>query len=87
MTDTELIAKIAAKVAKMSMSHGMYVSKSTIIMDLDCVHFGCCPLKLQELLDANDLNLAHDVFGINRHLDTKTGKLKGFFHPRLAVPQ
>ena len=41
-------------------------------------------LDLQKLLDFDDLNFAHDSFGIHRHIDRKTGLLKDCFLPRCS---
>lgn len=56
-------------------------------MDLCAVHANGCPINFDVLLAADDLNFAHDVFGIVRHLDRTTGKLGNFYLPRFAVPQ
>jgi hypothetical protein len=51
-------------------------------MDLSaCIAQGC-NLKLNELLNADDFNFCHDVFGISRHINRDTGKLENFFVPR-----
>lgn len=57
------------------------------MMDVTAVHANGCPLRLRELLLADDFNFAHDVFGIRRHLNRATGKLDGGFVPRFAVPE
>ena len=36
----------------------------------------------EELAEADDFNLAHDVFGIHRHIDEATGELRDCFVPR-----
>ena len=48
-----------------------------------------CPLLLREMLNsqARDEDVLHDVFGIARHLDRETGKLKDCFLPRFADPE
>lgn len=53
-------------------------------MDIAATHANGCPLRLYELRDADDFNFNHDVFGIRRHIDRKTGKLSGCFVPRFA---
>lgn len=53
-------------------------------MDITATHANGNPLRLSDLLDADDFNFAHDVFGISRHLDRDTGKLTGFFRPRFS---
>lgn len=56
-------------------------------MDILATHLNGCPLKLQELLDADDVNFAHDTFGIRRHINRETGKLEDFFDPRYSQPE
>jgi hypothetical protein len=55
-------------------------------MDICATHLNGCPLKLEELLAADDMNFAHDVFGIRRHIDRTTGELQDCFVPRYAAP-
>ncbi|WP_312599640.1 hypothetical protein [Brevundimonas sp.] len=55
-------------------------------MDLTACHANGCPLDLVRLAAADNFNLAHDVFGIARHIDRRTGKLGDFFRPRHAMP-
>jgi hypothetical protein len=57
----------------------------SISMDIEACHECGNPLRLQELLDTDDGNFAHDVFGIQRHLDRDTGKLKDCFLPRYSL--
>ncbi len=59
----------------------------TISMDVTACHANGCPLDLEKLLDAPDFDFAHDVMGIRRHIDRKTGKLGGCFVPRCAADQ
>ncbi len=42
------------------------------------------PLRLADLLAADDFNFAHDVFGIMRHIDRRTGRLDNHFVPRFC---
>ena len=56
-------------------------------MDVSACHCNGCPLDLEELLVAEPFELAHDVAGIHRHLDRKTGKLLDHFLPRYARKQ
>ena len=53
-------------------------------MDIKATHLSC-PLKLEELLKADDFNFCHDVGGIMYHIDRETGTLKDCFFPRFAV--
>ena len=58
--------------------------KSTIMMDVSAAHIKY-PLDLEGLLNAEDFDFIHDVAGINRHIDRKTGDLKDCFLPRFAI--
>lgn len=53
-----------------------------LIMDLAAVH-ARCPLRLAEMAAADDADLMHDIIGIRRHLDRRTGELRRFA-PRFA---
>lgn len=53
-------------------------------MDITAVHLNGNPLQLEKLLKADYFNFAHDVFGINRHIDRNTGKLLNHFSPRYS---
>lgn len=52
-------------------------------MDLENAHKDV-GLALDKLLEADDLNFAHDVMGIQKHMNRSTGKLEDFFVPRYA---
>jgi len=55
-----------------------------LLMDVTACHANGCQLQLDELLAAGDGDFAHDVFGIHRHIDRRTGTLTGCFLPRYA---
>jgi hypothetical protein len=54
-------------------------------MDIEAAHCNGNPLKLKELLEADDSNFMHDVLGIRRHINRKTGELEDCFVPRYAA--
>ena len=58
--------------------------KCTAFMDITICHSEAIELKLEELLNAPLGSFAHDVFGINQHLDHGTHKLTDCFLPRYA---
>lgn len=62
----------------------IYSDRIEADMDISAVH-ARCPLRLADLLDADDFNFAHDLHGIRRHLNRQTGKLERFFLPRFAA--
>lgn len=81
--DTE--SAIAKRAVAMATKHGIDYKQMDVIMDIDACHSNGCPLKLGELLKADDFNFAHDVFGIRQHIDRQTGKLQNCFDPRYAA--
>lgn len=81
-SEKAIIAVIAARAVFAAYRVGVVYDIVTASMDITAVHSNGCRLRLQELLDADDFNFAHDVFGIKRHLDRTTGKLQDCFVPR-----
>jgi hypothetical protein len=61
------------------------IDKLACDMDLTACHNNGNPLKLENLLNADDGNFAHDVVGINHNLNRKTGKLENCFSPRYSL--
>lgn len=62
---------------------GIEYTRTEVLMDLTATHH-TCPLKMEELAKADDFDFAHDVFGIRRHLNRRTGQLEDCFLPRFA---
>jgi len=60
-----------------------YTDKLSMMMDIDFANRDC-PLKLKELLTADDGNFYHDIIGIRNNLNRKTKKLENCFLPRYA---
>ncbi len=54
-------------------------------MDITAVHNNGNPLKLNDLLNANDFNFFHDVAGIIKNINRSTGKLENYFLPRFSA--
>lgn len=63
-----------------------YRTRLELVMDITATHANGNPLRLDDMLIGSDMDLLHDVYGIHRHLDRRTGKLGGFFVPRFSVP-
>ncbi len=80
----DLIVKRAVKFFKINDNEREPIE---IEMDIIATHLNGNPLRLEDLLLANDFNFVHDIFGIYRHLDRTTGKLKDFFSPRYSAPK
>jgi hypothetical protein len=82
--ETQIAVKIAQRAVTMAKEIGVEYSQMTALMDIEATHSNGCPLKLQELLDADNPNFAHDVFGIRANINRKTGKLENCFLPRYS---
>ncbi|MDD5106076.1 MAG: hypothetical protein PHC49_10715 [Desulfuromonadaceae bacterium] len=85
-TTTEEATKIAAIVARAT---GIYphINEEDTKMDITATHANGCPLDLDKLLAADDSNFLHDVIGIIRHIDRRSGQLINCFLPRYALPE
>lgn len=85
--ETKLITQIAQRACAMAKRIGGFnYAYQTALMDIEACHCNGCELDLQKLLDAPDGDFGHDVFGIRRFIDRRTGKLGGCFLPRCAMP-
>lgn len=84
--DAALIARIADRAFGLLKEFRVRdITAVDISMDITACHANGNPLRLSDLLDADDFNFTHDVFGINRHLDRETGVVSRF-RPRFSVP-
>ncbi len=75
-----LIVDIAKRAEEMDL---LLFDRMSLIMDIENVHAEV-ELKLTELLNADDLNFAHDIVGIQQNFDRKSKKLQNMFLPRYA---
>jgi hypothetical protein len=80
--EDELIYKIVSRVVNES---PYPIDEFNLTMDLTAVHCNGCPLFLEGLLNADDFNFAHDVYGIVENINRDTGKLENCFLPRYAA--
>jgi len=66
---------------------GLYPTLDTMTLDMDITacHLNGNPLRLRELLDADDFNFCHDVIGIVNNINRTNGKLNNCFLPRFSV--
>ena len=78
--EARLVGEIASRANKMQKLDCL-----SLQMDLIATHANGNPMDFQKLLDADDFNFAHDVWGIMGHINRKTGKLMGFFIPRCSA--
>jgi len=75
---------IVESIVERAVDEGIYIDPLTADMDISAVHVHC-PLRLADLLAADRFNFAHDMRGIQRHINRKTGELENFFLPRFAA--
>jgi len=78
------IVKIVERAVKTATDAGYMADRQTTEMDLVACHANDIPLDLDGLLVANDFDFAHDIFGIQTHIDRETGKLGHCFLPRYS---
>jgi hypothetical protein len=82
-TDKEATIVIG-EIVRRAKREGLINDGMALNMDLSATHV-TCPLKLSELLASDRFNFAHDVRGIQNHINRKTGELEDFFCPRFAA--
>lgn len=80
-----LVDQIVQRALPIFRDAGIPQTRLDIEMDIAAVH-AVCPLKLAELRDADKFNFTHDIAGIYRHLNRRTGELEDCFVPRFAQP-
>ncbi|MDA8121331.1 MAG: hypothetical protein M0Z38_02045 [Deltaproteobacteria bacterium] len=83
--DALLIDKIVDRAVEAAQGAGWEYDALDARMDIAACHRNGTPLNLADLLAADDFNFSHDVFGIRRHIDRRTGKLLNHFWPRCAM--
>lgn len=91
MTDDEmeLIEKIADRAEAAGYCRGKerpdhWYERLTLIMDLAATNANGCPMDFARLLAADDFNFLHDIAGVARHINRRTGLMDHRFLPRCA---
>ena len=84
LEEMELISKIADRAVALADGVGYHINKMQTVMDIEACHCNGNPLQLEELLNADDFNFVHDVWGIRKHINRNNGKLEDFFVPRFS---
>ena len=84
--ERELIEKIADRAWRIDRTYNGRDArtKQHHRMNVTACHVNGNPLRLEDLLAADDFNFAHDVFGIDRHICRDTGKRTNCFRPRFS---
>jgi hypothetical protein len=85
--DMPLVLAIARSASNLARSAGQEIPPMEFLMDLATTHNHACPLDFAAMAKGNPADVAHDVFGIRRHLDRETGLLTDCFLPRFAARQ
>lgn len=80
----ETIRQIVLRAEAIALKHRVALDRTELTMDLTAAHCNGCRLRLGDLLAAPDVDFGHDVFGIRKHIDRKTGELRECFVPRYA---
>jgi len=83
-SDLNIIHEIAKRAVDIAEKGGYKIDYMTMEMDITACHISN-PLRLNELLSANNGDFGHDVFGIRKYIDRDTGKLKDCFSPRYSI--
>jgi hypothetical protein len=72
------------KIAERADEKGLLMfDRLSVIMDIEAVHAEI-GLRLEELLNADDANFAHDIVGIQQNVDRVNKMLTNCFLPRYA---
>lgn len=85
--DMMTIEEIATRAIATAKGAGVKVDRLSLTMDITACHLNGNPLRLADLLAADDGNFGHDVFGIRRYMDRGTGQLTDCFSPRYSAPE
>jgi hypothetical protein len=83
--DSKVIRAIARRARELYLANKVDRDLQDIEMDVTATHCNGNPLRLADLLAADDFNFMHDVSKIARHLDRETGKLTDCFSPRFSL--
>lgn len=76
---------ILDRVESLFAAHHVPFDRIEISMDLLATH-SHLPLDFVRLAAFDDFNLLHDITGINRHMNRRTGRLSPLFLPRCVRP-
>ena len=83
--DVQKIGQIMDRIAVSAEMYEIKLDRTSLYMDLLNTHKNSCALDLQGLLDADDDDFEHDVFGIMEHMDRENSALRDDFVPRLTL--
>lgn len=83
MNNEETFLKIVDITKRAEEKNLLMFDRMSLIMDLECANeeFN---LRLEDLLNADDFNFAHDIIGIQNNLNREERKMGNLFVPRFA---
>ena len=76
--------KTISSIANRAVQELGFKDRISLIMDIEYTH-DINPLKLNELLNAENGNFAHDICGIDRNFNRQTKTLDNCFLPRFSA--
>lgn len=82
--EARLIDTAVDRAERIARDNGLDFDAKSSGMDLTACHANGCPLDFDALLAFHDADFGHDVFGITRYIDRKTGELTACFLPRCS---
>lgn len=84
MNNKETFLKIVDIAKRAEEKNLLMFDRMSLIMDLECVNeeFN---LRIEDLLNADDFNVAHDILGIQNNLNREKRKMENLFVPRFAT--
>lgn len=85
LAEMRIIKRIARRGHQLLKQHGVDRDRTSIEMDLCACHANGCPLDLEKLAGFDDFNLSHDLLGLAKCLDHRTGQLLRHFRPQCAL--
>ena len=83
MKDKQILKKIAERIRTVYSKENENTIKALIYL-VEACHTHIQPLRLEDMLNADDFNFSHDVSGIYNHIDLTNMELKNHFSPRFS---
>lgn len=59
--------------------------RQSLLMDLSATNANGCPIDFARLLEFPTFDFLHDIYGIRRHINRRTGELEDCFLPRCSL--
>lgn len=83
LTESRIIEDIVQRTMEYGYKDNLPLDRMSLSMDIRACHLKT-PLRLNDLLTADEFNFKHDVFGIMNHIDRNTGELRDSFSPTFS---